>query len=53
MRFNVDAYRQGWDAKRGAAMRLAAVLLEDDDQAMERRVCAYYRTTTTYADATG
>ena len=53
MRLNIDAFGRSWDAKRGAAVRLAAVLLKDDDQAMERRVCADDRTTTTYADATG
>ena len=32
-------------------MRLAAVLLRDDDKAMEHRVCADERTATMYADA--
>src|ERR1700733_13231485 len=39
-----EAFGRARDAKRGPALRLAAVLLKDDGQAMERRVCSDERT---------
>jgi hypothetical protein len=38
---NLSAARfgQSWDRKRGAAERLTAVLLREDDTALQQRVC--------------
>jgi hypothetical protein len=52
VRLMLETYGRTWDAKRGAAMRLAAVLLREDWLAMERRSCAD-ETASTYADAAG
>ena len=53
MRLSLDTFGRGWDARRGSAMRLAAILLREDDQALERRICADEPTAATYADASG
>ena len=37
-RLNIAKYGQGWDRKRGAAMRLIGVLLNEDSAALEARV---------------
>lgn len=39
VRLNATRFDQSWDRKRGAAARLTAVLLREDDAALERRVC--------------
>jgi hypothetical protein len=51
IRLNVARFDQSWDRKRGAAVRLTAVLLREDDSALERRVCENERTVKTYAGA--
>ena len=44
-------FDSAWDRKRGAAVRLTAVLLGEDDAALEQRVCENERATKVYADA--
>ena len=39
MKLNAARFDSSWDRKRGAAVRLTAVLLREDDAALERRVC--------------
>lgn len=39
MRLNAAKFDSTWDRKRGAAVRLTAVLLREDDSGLERRVC--------------
>jgi hypothetical protein len=51
LRINLAQFDDGWDRKRGAAVRLSAVLVQEDDTALERRVCENERATRTYADA--
>jgi len=51
MKLNVARFDQSWDRKCGAAARLTAVVLREDDAALERRVCEDKRTAKTYADA--
>jgi hypothetical protein len=51
VRLNAAKFDSGWDRKRGAAVRLSAVLLGEDDAALERRVCENERSTKVYADA--
>lgn len=51
MRLNLDRFDQSWDRKRGNAMRLAGVLLRDDDAALERRVCESAQSAKLYSDA--
>ena len=51
LRLNVARFDPSWDRKRGAAMRLTAVLLLEDDSALERRVCENEKTAKTYATA--
>jgi hypothetical protein len=51
MRLNAARFDSGWDRKRGAAVRLTAVLLGEDDAALERRVCENERSTKVYTDA--
>lgn len=51
VKLNAARFDSGWDRKRGAAVRLTAVLLADDDAALEQRVCADERSTKVYADA--
>ncbi len=49
VKLNTARFDTSWDRKRGAAMRLTAVLLRDDDTALERRVCESDKTVQTYA----
>ena len=51
VRLNVARFDSAWDRKRGAAVRLTAVLLADDDSALEQRVCADARSVEVYTDA--
>jgi hypothetical protein len=52
IKLNAARFDSGWDrSKRGAAVRLTAVLLRDDDTALERRVCENDRSAKTYAEA--
>jgi hypothetical protein len=51
IRLNTSRFDSTWDRKRGAAVRLTAVLLREDDAALKQRVCENERTTKTYADA--
>lgn len=51
IRLNVARLEQGWERKRAAAVRLAAVLLREDDATLQRRVCENEKSTKTYATA--
>jgi hypothetical protein len=51
MRLNPARFDSAWDRKRGAAVRLTAVLLREDDAALEQRVCGSERSVKVYADA--
>ena len=51
IRLNAARLDQSWDRKRGAAVRLTAVLLREDDAALERRVCENEKTVKTYTTA--
>lgn len=51
MRLNAARFDSAWDRKRGAAVRLTAVLLGEDDSALERRACENERSAKVYADA--
>jgi hypothetical protein len=51
MKLNVARFDQSWDRKRGAAARLTAVLLREDDATLQRRVCESDKTVKTYTTA--
>ncbi len=51
VKLNPSRFDSAWDRKRGAAVRLTAVLLSEDDAALQQRVCEDERTAKTYADA--
>jgi hypothetical protein len=51
IKLNAARFDSGWDRKRGAAVRLTAVLLREDDTTLERRVCENDRSAKTYAEA--
>lgn len=51
IRVNAARFDSAWDRKRGAAVRLTAVLLGEDDGALQQRVCADERSVKVYADA--
>jgi hypothetical protein len=51
MKLNATRFDQSWDRKRGAAVRLTAVLLQEDDAALQRRVCENDKTVKTYTSA--
>src|SRR5580658_7076577 len=51
VKLNASRFDSSWDRKRGAAVRLTAVLLREDDAALERRVCESEKTQKTYANA--
>lgn len=51
MKVNASRFTPDWDRKRGAAVRLTAVLLGEDDAALERRVCEDDRSRKTYSAA--
>jgi hypothetical protein len=50
-RLNIAKFDQSWDRKRGSAMRMTGVLLNEDSAALQARVCADERATDTYASA--
>lgn len=43
MRLDPSKFYSRWDRKCGAAVRLTAVLLDEDDTTLEHRVCASER----------
>jgi hypothetical protein len=51
VKLNVARFDNTWERKRGAAVRLTAVLLREDDTTLERRVCENERSAKTYAEA--
>ena len=51
IKLNAARFDSAWDRKRGAAVRLMAVLLREDDTSLERRVCESDKAAKTYADA--
>jgi division protein CdvB (Snf7/Vps24/ESCRT-III family) len=51
MKLNVNKLDGSWDRKRGAAVRLTAVLLREDDAALQRRVRENDKTVKTYTTA--
>jgi hypothetical protein len=51
IKLSAARFDQGWDRKRGAAMRFTSVLLREDDIALEKRVCADARSVKTYSSA--
>lgn len=51
VKLNPAKFDSAWDRKRGAAVRLTAVLLGEDDAALEQRVCGDERSVKVYADA--
>lgn len=50
-RLNIAKYDEGWDRRRGSAMRLTGVLLNEDSEALQERVCADESSTNTYQSA--
>ena len=48
---NPARFDNSWERKRGAAVRLTAVLLREDDAALERRVCEDDKSRKTYSAA--
>lgn len=51
IRLNASRFDQSWDRKRGSAMRLTAVLLREDDAALQQRVCENAKTVKQYSAA--
>ena len=51
VKLNAARFDSAWDRKRGAAVRLTAVLLGEDDAALEHRVCGDERARKTYSAA--
>jgi hypothetical protein len=51
IKLNAARFDTSWDRKRGAAVRLTAVLLREDDVTLQQRVCENERTTKTYSEA--
>jgi hypothetical protein len=51
VKLNAARFDNTWERKRGAAVRLTAVLLGEDDSTLERRVCENGVSAKTYADA--
>lgn len=51
IQLNLAKFDSAWDRKRGAAVRLLEVLLQEDDATMERRVCESEHSAKTYAEA--
>ncbi len=52
-RLKLGLYDQQWDKKRGTAIRLTTVLLTEDDQALQLRVCENLGAGRTYRQAIG
>ncbi|MEJ0006445.1 MAG: hypothetical protein WDM77_08805 [Steroidobacteraceae bacterium] len=51
LRINPARFDKTWDRKRGSAVRLMAVVLREDHEALARRVCESEQTAKTYAGA--
>lgn len=51
MRLDLSKFDASWDERRGAAVRMLAVILSDDDEALYTRVCADKRSVDTFNDA--
>lgn len=51
MNLNVGKYDEGWDRKRGSAVRMMAVILRDDDEGLYARVTESAQAAKTYASA--
>jgi hypothetical protein len=51
VKINPARFDKTWDRKRGAAVRLMAVVLREDHEALARRVCESEQTAKTYAGA--
>ena len=51
VKLNPARFDSAWDRRRGAAVRLTAVLLGEDDTTLQLRVCENDKTAKTYADA--
>lgn len=51
IRMSPEKYDSRWDRKRGAAVRLTAVLLREDDATLQERVCATERSVKDYTAA--
>ncbi len=51
MNLNVGKYDEGWDRKRGAAVRMMAVILRDNDEALLARVSESEQAAKTYGSA--
>jgi hypothetical protein len=51
LRINPARFDRTWDRMRGSAVRLMAVVLREDHEVLQRRVCENEQTAKTYADA--
>ncbi len=51
LRINPARFDRTWDRKRGSAVRLMAVVLREDHEALTRRVCENAETAKNYASA--
>lgn len=51
IRLNLNRFDTSWDRKRGAAVRMMGVLLQEDDATLEQRVCENAKSARTYAEA--
>ncbi len=51
IRLNAAKFDARWDRKRGAAVRLTAMLLREDDAMLQERVCANERSVKDYTAA--
>lgn len=51
VKLNPAKFDATWDRRRGAAVRLTAVLLGEDDAVLQQRVCGDDRSVKTYAAA--
>jgi hypothetical protein len=51
LKINPARFDRTWDRKRGSAVRLMAVVLREDHEALARRVCENEQTAKTYAGA--
>ncbi|MGA8707641.1 MAG: hypothetical protein WB646_11710 [Steroidobacteraceae bacterium] len=51
MKLDPSRFGKDWDRKPGAAVRLTAVLLREDDSALQARVCQSNKTVKTDANA--
>ena len=51
MKLNLSKLDEGWDHKRGAAVRMMGVILRDNDQTLYERVSASDQAAKTYTEA--